>query len=239
MIAKFKQFKRFRSLLGIEFENKFAYIGSAIIVLCSIWGEVYQNLNQYIDVLNSISNMLMGAYIGTLALIFSGVVFGSGLFTKKFEEDLIRYTGKEDVVDELFNSYLFLAFITICMIVGSMISIVLVNSCLPVPHFTIFYFCELVYVYFNLYIIGYFVGIINNTIELLRIRDKNISDKSFYERMNEIRIDIFLKELIRSNNTDEEKKKLRMLLQNHIDAMELPEEEKDKITGYFRKYYDL
>lgn len=75
MLEQFKKFKKYKEYISKEFENKFALLSSVILCIVGALAGIYDDFDQFVPVLNDLNIAIIGAYIGSLALIFSGVVF--------------------------------------------------------------------------------------------------------------------------------------------------------------------
>ena len=226
MIKKFWEYGKFKEYFAWAFENIFALIGTVLLVIATYYLKIYEDLQNYISILDSTFGVIIGALIGTLALIFSGIVFWGSLFDKKFRKKIIEYTEDEKTVDKLYISYLFLA----CNILGNIV-------------FTVLLILEIVYVYWLIFILGYFVAIMKNGIKLIWLRDgaeENEKDKkSLYESANELRIDVLFELLCRNMTAEETHDTLMNILNNRIKLLDKPEEEKRKLAKYLENYYKL
>ena len=200
-------------------------------------------MQNYISILDSTFGVIIGALIGTLALIFSGIVFWGSLFDKKFRKKIIEYTEDEKTVDKLYISYLFLACNILGNIVFTVLLILALNSSREKVGQIFFVIIEIVYVYWLLFILGYFVAIMKNGIKLIWLRDgaeENEKDKkSLYESANELRIDVLFELLCRNMTAEETHDTLMNILNNRIKLLDKPEEEKRKLAKYLENYYKL
>lgn len=200
---------------------------------------MYSNFDNYIPMFNSILQTIIGALIGALALIFTGIVFWASLFDRKFTEDLIRYSENQDVVDELYTSYLFLGFNIICSIVFSIGILYAINSNIKVVNLYVFLIIEGVYTYLFLFIIGYLIGIMKNCIDLVQLKDDKAAydQKTIYDTANELRIDILLGSIYQNSSEKEMHDNLMMIINERIGMMDISEEQKKKLADYMEKYY--
>lgn len=239
MITQFKKYKKFKEVFSWQFENKFAMVVSIIVLVASMLLDLHNNFNSYIEVINNLSIALIGGYIGTLALIFSGVVFWCSLFNKRFENKLISYTGDAEVVDKLYVSYIFLAFNILCMLVCSVVLLIVINSNNDIVEKIIFYIVEYIYIYWAFYIWGYLVALIKNAVDLIRVQTDIENGKSFYEKANEIRIDMILTYMYRKDTEEQIKTDLGNYLKHSVELLECSEEEKGRLLDYFKQYYDF
>lgn len=194
MIKKFWEYGKFKEYFAWAFENIFALIGTVLLVIATYYLKIYEDLQNYISILDSTFGVIIGALIGTLALIFSGIVFWGSLFDKKFRKKIIEYTEDEKTVDKLYISYLFLACNILGNIVFTVLLILVLNSSREKVGQIFFVIIEIVYVYWLLFILGYFVAIMKNGIKLIWLRDgaeENEKDKkSLYESANELGIEL-------------------------------------------------
>lgn len=243
MIKKFWEYGKFKEYFAWAFENIFALIGTVLLVIATYYLKIYEDLQNYISILDSTFGVIIGALIGTLALIFSGIVFWGSLFDKKFRKKIIEYTEDEKAVDKLYISYLFLACNILGNIVFTVLLILVLNSSREKVGQIFFVIIEIVYVYWLLFILGYFVAIMKNGIKLIWLRDgaeENEKDKkSLYESANELRIDVLFELLCRNMTAEETHDTLMNILNNRIKLLDKPEEEKRKLAKYLENYYKL
>lgn len=243
LIKKFWEYGKFKEYFAGAFENVFALIGTVILVIATYYLKMYDNLENYKSILDSIFGVIIGALIGTLALIFSGIVFWGSLFDKKFRKNIIEYTKDEKAVDKLYTSYLFLACNILGIIVFSFFLILAVNSSREKVGQILFIIIEIIYVYWLLFILGYLVSIMRNGINLIWIRDceeENKEDKkSLYELANELRIDVIFELLCRNMTAKETHDTLMDILNNRIKLLDKTEEEKRRLAEYLENYYKL
>lgn len=243
MIKKFWKYGKFKEYFAWAFENIFALIGTVLLVIATYYLKIYEDLQNYISILDSTFGVIIGALIGTLALIFSGIVFWGSLFDKKFRKKIIEYTEDEKTVDKLYISYLFLACNILGNIVFTVLLILVLNSSREKVGQIFFVIIEIVYVYWLLFILGYFVAIMKNGIKLIWLRDgaeENEKDKkSLYESANELRIDVLFELLCRNMTAEETHDTLMNILNNRIKLLDKPEEEKRNLAKYLENYYKL
>lgn len=243
MIKKFWEYGKFKEYFAWAFENIFALIGTVLLVIATYYLKIYEDLQNYISILDSTFGVIIGELIGTLALIFSGIVFWGSLFDKKFRKKIIEYTEDEKTVDKLYISYLFLACNILGNIVFTVLLILVLNSSREKVGQIFFVIIEIVYVYWLLFILGYFVAIMKNGIKLIWLRDgaeENEKDKkSLYESANELRIDVLFELLCRNMTAEETHDTLMNILNNRIKLLDKPEEEKRKLAKYLENYYKL
>lgn len=134
-----------------------------------------------------------------------------------------------------------------CNILGNIVFTVLLilvlNSSREKVGQIFFVIIEIVYVYWLLFILGYFVAIMKNGIKLIWLRDgaeENEKDKkSLYESANELRIDVLFELLCRNMTAEETHDTLMNILNNRIKLLDKPEEEKRKLAKYLENYYKL
>ena len=243
MIKKFWEYGKFKEYFAWAFENIFALIGTVLLVIATYYLKIYEDLQNYISILDSTFGVIIGALIGTLALIFSGIVFWGSLFDKKFRKKIIEYTEDEKTVDKLYISYLFLACNILGNIVFTVLLILVLNSSREKVGQIFFVIIEIVYVYWLLFILGYFVAIMKNGIKLIWLRDgaeeNEKNKKSLYESANELRIDVLFELLCRNMTAEETHDTLMNILNNRIKLLDKPEEEKRKLAKYLENYYKL
>ena len=237
MLEQFKKFKKYKEYISWEFENKFALLSSVIVCIVGFWANIYEDFNQFVPVLNDLAIAIIGAYIGSLALIFSGVVFLGGLLNGYFEKKLISYSDDKEVVERLYVGYLFLAFNILCMIVLTIILMILAQSNLEKAPIILFEIVYVIYVYLTMFILAYFVALIRNTINLLIIARNIRNTKNLFERANEVRIDMIFQYMYNRSSPEETKKLLKDYICHYIDTLEDAPEMKDELRIYFSQYY--
>ena len=71
------------------------------------------------------------------------------------------------------------------------------------------------------------------------ISRNSVKSKSFYERANEVRIDMMFQYLYRAGTQEETKKQMKDYFTHYIDALEDSDELKDELMKYFSHYYYL
>lgn len=242
MFHKFVQYEKFKEYFSWDFENKFALLGTVVLVIATYFFKIYDCFDNYIEVINSLLGLVIGALIGALALILSGIVFCGSLFDRKFSESLIKYTNDELVIDKLFTSYLFLSFNILGNIVLSFVLMLAINSTVEKAGLLLFYVIEVLYVYWFLFILGYTVCIMKRGIELIQLRDEVETmgqKKTIYEIANELRIDAIFEFIYQGVPPKEMYKNLREVLNERIDLLENTKEEKDTLRKYFEGFYSV
>ena len=243
MIKKFLKYGKFKEYFAWEFENRFALVGTIFLGFATYFFKIYDDLQNYIAILNSTLGVIIGALIGTLALIFSGIVFWGSLFDKKFRNEIIKFTEDKNTVDKLYTSYLFLAFNILGNILFSIFLILTLNSSIEKVGQIMFMVVEIMYVYWFLFILGYLVSIMRNGINLIWLKDESEevekNKKTIYESANELRIDILFELLYRNMTAEETHDNLMNIINNRIKLLDKPEDEKRKLAEYLEKYYEL
>ena len=239
MFKQFRDFKKYKEYISWEFENKFAFWATCIMIIVGLFVKLYDNLNLFIIFINDICVALIGAYVGSLALIFSGVVFLGGLLNGRFEKELIKYAEDDKATEKLYLSYLFLAFNILCMIVVTIICLLFIHSNLAEPPFVAFEAIFFVYCYFSFFILAYFVAILRNTVDLILISRNVENAKGFYERANEVRVDMIFQYLYSKTSPEETKKLLKDYITHYIEVLDDSEEMKNELKKYFSEYYSF
>lgn len=241
MIDKFVKYKKFREYFSCDFENIFALIGMIILLVISYFLQVYEELSSYINVLNTFFCTIVGALIGTLALIFSGIVYWGSLFDKEYTNMLVKYTNDEDVIEKLYTSYIFLNFNIIVYIVATIMILFAINSPADKISRCLFFFFEGIYIYWFLFIIGYLVAIMRNCVVLIQAKGiyNGMEEKTLFDKANEIRIDIIFELLYRNMSKENTNTDLMNILKHRINMMDTSQDEKDKLAHYFEQYYQI
>lgn len=210
------------------------------IIFVGFFGHVdlYRNIAEYIDVLCSCMECLIGALIGLLGFTLSGITIIVSLFTKE-EIKLIKRVNSKDIVDEMLSSYIFLAENIAVQCVGLFIIDIILNSNLPIVDIRFFYFLIIIEVYHIAFIIFYTTALIRNCIKIYRIKslydDLDSVEKRDYELANEIKIDYILRIIMKKYDIS-----LEEIVIDIIELIEASEiEKKDKVIRYIKNQYGI
>lgn len=241
MLKEVFGYKKYKEYFSKKFENIFGYIGTIVITTVSIIARIDECFDAYIGLVNSLIGVIIGSYIGALALVLAGIIFWGSFFDGKYINWICSAAEDENAVDKLYSSYWFLAFNMICYIVLAICSLFLINSFLPTVCVPIFYLVELLMVYFFLFNIGYMVSIVGNCIQLIQLKniEERQEEKTVYERANELRIDIIYELLYRNMSSEDMHDDLMNIINRRIDMMEIDIGEKEKLRTYLEDYYKL
>lgn len=244
MIQKFKKYRKYREYLNNSFECKAGILAVIIIEVAFYYFAVYTDFNKYTDMLNSFFIAIIGALIGVLALILSGIAFFGALFDNDYVNDLINYTEDTDVIDKLFCSFQFLAVNIIYIVMETMVALISINSSRMMTSSKIFYIITGIYVYWLIFTISYAVALIKNCIELILLKYNDLKikhKKTFFDKANEIRIDLLIATLMNNDkevlsNKDKEKKLLTKI-DEMVSMSANSEADKEQLRKYFEEYY--
>ena len=244
MIPKFKKYGKFKELFANTFECKISFISLAIIEFFLYFFGVYENFCAYNEMLNSLLVTIIGALIGVLALILSGIAFFGALFDNEYVNDLVKYTEDENVIDKLFCSFQFLAFNIVLLFIATMVVLLSINSSRKIANVWLFYFFSGMYIYWLTFVIAYAVALIKNCVELIMLKydNKNMKyKKTFFDRANEIRIDLLITTIMNNDkeltNEKEKEKEILEKLNESINLTTLNELEKKQLMDYYIEYY--
>lgn len=239
MIKRFKKYKKFKEYISWNFENKFAICSTTFLFVFAITFKTWESFDAFEEMISSVLSTWLGAIIGSLALIFAGIVFWASLFDRKFAITINEYAQDENAIERLYTSYLFLAFNIICNCVITLILLFAINSNIQILPVVVFYLLLYVYCFWAFFIIGYFVGIINNCIELIQIKNNEQKQvgKSLYDKANELRIDLLLELICKNLTEDETEAAIINTLKRRVNLGDFSEEEKLALLDYFLFHY--
>lgn len=221
-----------------EWEVKSSILATIIFVGFFWYVDLYRNIAEFIDVLCSCIECLIGALIGLLGFTLSGITIIVSLFTKT-EIKLIKRVNNKDIVTEVLSSYVFLAENIAVQCVCLFIINIILNSNLPIVDIGIFYFLIAIEVYHIVFIVFYTTALVKNCIKIYRIKslydDIDSVEKRDYELVNEIKIDYILSIIMNDHNIS-----LEQIVTEIVDLIEKSGiEKKDKVIRYIKNQYDI
>jgi len=221
-----------------EWEVKSSILVTIIFVGFFRYVNLYENIAEFIGVLCSSMECLIGALIGLLGFTLSGITIIVSLFTKE-EIKLIKRVNNKDIVAEVLSSYVFLAENVAVQCVCLFIIDIILNSNLPIVDIRLFYFLIIIEVYHIAFIIFYTTALVKNCIKIYRIKslydDLDSVEKRDYELANEIKIDYILGIIMKKYDISLEE--IASDIINLIEESEI--ENKDKVIRYIKNQYNI
>lgn len=204
---------------------------------------------------------IIGALIGVLGVLLAGVAFIAGLFTPEYIEALtyglkiskekrrkvrtnkgrqVECETGEEIMDMLMGSFVFLS-LHIGLYIVYLISIYfLINSSIEIISKAPFYILLFISLYMLVFTLFYTIALVYNCIELNIIKNRFYNsykkEKSFFDKANEIRIDMIIATILSEYEGDKETKVLNALKEvtnksNYSDI------EKVELLRYFEQVY--
>lgn len=234
---------------------------SVILFSVMYFTNVYSNFSVLTDKISDITLCIIGALIGVLGILLAGVAFIAELFTPEYIEALTyglkiskEKRGKvrankgrrtecetgEEIMDMLMGSFVFLS-LHIGFYVVYLVGIYfLINSPIEIISKVPFYIVLYISLYMIVFTVFYTIALIYNCIELNIIKNRFYNsykkEKSFFDKANEIRIDMIIATLLSEYEGDKETKVLSALKEvtnksNYTDI------EKIELLRYFEQVY--
>ena len=113
---------------------------------------------------------------------------------------LIERNGQSEKVENIMLSYVFSAFLLGFNIMLLILEYILMNSPFPKLPVVLFWIIVLINIYLIVFNVFYLIALSYNALELYKIKNKYqkifMLEKSFYESVNEIKIDFLIKALM-------------------------------------------
>lgn len=234
---------------------------SVLLFFVMYFTNIYSNFHFLTDKISDITLCIIGALLGVLGILLAGVAFIAELFTPEYIEALtyglkitkekkekvgtnkgrrIEFETGEEIMDMLMSSFAFLS-LHIGLYVVYLIGIYfLINSSIEIIPKVPFYIVLFISLYMIVFTVFYTIALIYNCIELNIIKNRFYSsykkEKSFFDKANEIRIDMIIATLLSEYEGDKETKVLSALKEvtnksNYTDI------EKIELLHYFEQVY--
>lgn len=215
-----------------EAEVKLSCMVTVILVLVSILVNMYGKFEQYQPEIKSLFYCLIGAFIGIAGFSLSGIAILTSMFTEKQIETIEKNNGR-GVIERIMSSFAFLAFNVVFAVLFMIILLIIITGIEKMPPQIIFYLLEALYTYIVFFNLFYTVSLVFNCIQcftIKRIYDVN-SEKDFFDKANEVRIDYILSYILRQNNISREQ------FLETLDGYSANSEYEEALIDYFKNYY--
>lgn len=218
-----------------ESETQIALLLSIVLCVMLYLMGFYNDISEYADLLQNLMICFIGGFIGMTGFSLAGMTMMVSLFNRK-QVELIEKNNGSGVVEQIMQSYAYLAFISGINIFVLVIASVLI-SCdkkqLPLVLLIIFTF---VVSYLSLFDIFYAVALVYNCISLFKISklyNEDVREQSIENMANSIKTDYILGVLIEKLHITRED----VFNGFRNEAAEMPEEAREAIMTYFEKHY--
>ena len=191
--------RKYDLINGKEWEVKWSIGVSSLLLLLLLCIGFYDNFEVYEKALCDLLICFIGSMIGLLGFSLSGIAIIVSLFSKGETKNIEQINGK-DTIAEILSSYTFLAKNIVVQCVALIVIYMLCSSEVVMAPIVIFYLILFLEIYHVIFILLYTVSLIENCIELYKI--KNIyseiesTQKTIHDNVNEIKIDFILSTLI-------------------------------------------
>lgn len=215
-----------------ESEVKLSVIFAIVFLLVSMVIDVYGKFYLYADEIKSLFYCLIGAFIGIAGIALSGIAILVSMFTEKQIETIEKNNG-QGIIEKIMSSFAFLAFNVIIGVIWMIIAIMIITGVEWMPNQIVFYFVEFLGIYYILFNLFYTVSLVFNCIQcfsIKRIYDTN-SEKAFFDKANEVRIDYILSYVLRQNDISREQ------FLKTLDKYSANSEYEKELIDYFKNYY--
>lgn len=237
MIGKFSEMKKWKDYINLkEFEVKTSLLLTFLIVMILRWIGFYEHFNIYSEIVLDIIPVLLGGFIGLIGFTLAGIAIVTTMLDKNIVERVER-VNEVDVVDEVLTNFEFAGFNIGIVIVILIILPFMLSGVLPVLNSFVFWIVLCLALYYILFNLFYVISLISNCVKLYKIKkvyDELVRvDKNFMNKVNEIRIDFLIEEMLLDKYKESTVIKEKML----SFAKRVENEEKDQIIMYFKKYY--
>lgn len=244
-----------------NFEVLLSIFTSIAIFFATVFINMYSNFDAFTDNICDIVLCIIGALIGVLGILLAGVAFIAGLFTPEYIEALtyglkitkekgekeqrnrwksIQCKTGEEIMDMLMSSFVFLSLHIGIYVVYLIIIYFLINSQMTIIPKIPFYILCFVTLYMLVFALFYTIALIYNCIELNIIKNRFYNsykkEKSFYDKANEIRIDMIIATFLSEYEGDKELKILSGL-REATNKSNYSDIEKVELINYFEKVY--
>lgn len=233
MIDIIKKNGRWKDYFNIkEPEVCFSIVFTIIIMAVSVLVNIYGDFRLYQEDVKSLFYCIIGAFIGIAGFSLSGIAILTSMFTEKQIETIEKNNGR-GVIERIMSSFAFLAFNVVAFVGVMIIILICVTGELQIPNAVVFYAVEAICIYAIFFNMFYTVSLVFNCIQcfsIKRIYDKN-SEKDFFEKANEVRIDYMLSFILKENGISREQ------FLKSLNQYSAHSEYEKELIEYFKNYY--
>lgn len=262
MISKRIKLKKILDYINVRnIEVLLSIFATIVIFFAMFFINIYSNFHILIGNICDTILCIIGALIGVLGILLAGVAFIAGLFTPDYIEALtyglkiskekrgkirtnkgrrVQCETGEEIMDMLMGSFAFLSLHIGLYVVYLIIIYFLINSPIEIIPKVPFYILLLVSLYMLVFTLFYTIALIYNCIELNIIKNRFYNsykkEKSFFDKANEIRIDMIIATILSEYGGDKEAKVMNALKEvtNKTNYSDL---EKMELLRYFEQVY--
>lgn len=233
MIKMIGQYKRWKDYLNFkEAEVKISFLCVIVFLSISMLLDMRGNFAIYQEDIKTLIYSLIGGFIGIAGLALSGIAILTSMFSEKQIETIEKNNGK-GIIERIMSSFAFLAFNVVLTVIYMILLVLFIISNYRVPGAVAFYAIEALTVYAICFNLFYTVSLVFNCIQcfgIKRIYDVN-SEKDFFDKANELRIDYILSFVLKQNNITREE------FLKTLDKYSVQSEYEKELIEYFKKYY--
>ena len=233
--------KKFKNLIDInEIEVKFTIILTTIFIFMFLEIDIYNNFNDYKELINRLFELLIGPYIGLIGLMLAGLSIILNMLNSRINDEIkVRLNGI-DFVEEISFDFIMGCIIIVLHITYILFTIFLINSKLDLVQPILFYNLLASHIYLFFFIISYSVALIYNCYQTFLVANniegdikRNLEDISI---INETKIDLIIKSL--SDNGIFHIDDYINEIINYINASDLPDGKRLMLIRYIKEYYN-
>ena len=221
-----------------ETEVKLAIIFTAFTIFILVYLQIYNNFSLFEERFSSILEMLSGGLIGLLGFSISGIAIIVTLFTKEETYWITKLNG-ENSIERILGSYKFLSLSLAVEVICFVIIDISLSSDKKLIEENIFWFIILIIVYHLYFNLFYLVALINNCIELYKIKriygELEKRNLQYDNNKDDVRIDFIMATLLNICNCTQEE--LYSSLKEFVERSSLNYDEKEKVLEYLMKKY--
>lgn len=262
MISWRSKYKKLFDYIDVRnFEVLLSVFATFVIFIVMYFINIYSNFYTLTDKICDIILCIIGALIGALGILLAGVAFIAGLFTSEYIEALtyglkilknkrncvrnnkrrVECETGEEIMDMLMSSFIFLSMHIGLYVIYLIVIYFLINSTIEIVSRVPFYILLFISLYMLIFALFYTIALVYNCIELNIIKNRFYSsykkEKSFYDKANEIRIDMIIATIL-SEYEGDKKTKVLDALKEATNKSNYSDIEKIELLRYFEKVYE-
>lgn len=255
MIHKLIRYNKIYDYIDIKnIEVKMSLCTTLIIFIVMLWIKVHSNFDVFAEYICDGVLCIIGALIGILGILLAGVAFVASLFTPDYvdavacglkalhqKKKFLDFKNGEEVVEDILNSFIFLSLHIGLYIIYLIVIYFLINSTISIIPILQFYIVTIISIYMLVFTLFYTISLIYSCVDLNIIKTRFYKsykvEKTFYEKANEIRIDMVIATLL-SNYQGDKKAVILDSLNDIIEKSNYSECDKSDLMLYFKKVYD-
>lgn len=231
-VKKYNRIKGYLDYNTLEF--KMAIILALVFTGTSIYFNIYENTVVWGDILPKLLLSLATLMISMIGIMFAGIALCINILKKEIYIKINRVNG-EGVLESIFSSFKFLIF---NLGLGAIIFIGLYFFSSTSVYINEVFFYKLLFIvtYWFVFVIFYFIGLIDNVIELyfscLLYQEEKEDESNYVAGVNEARIDFIIKYLKDKGIVNDD---FLIALKKYV--LSLDSDDKEAIYNYIDKHY--